>query len=183
MSVGLLPLSFHGNLCVQISQSCWIRANSHDLILTQSPLQRPCLQIEDMSWDTGGEHMGERAESCPTLLWQVPLSMGFSSQEHAILLYLPHRQVGSYHCHHLGSLTCELFSTKRTCPMKRWFRRSSLRKEAWSGNHFPGSGRGFQGYGSCKSSGALDSQVTALLACMRACACSVVSSSLSPHGL
>ena len=75
MSVGLLPLSFHGNLCVQISQSCWIRANSHDLILTQSPLQRPCLQIEDTSWDTGGEHMGERAESCPTLLWQVPLSM------------------------------------------------------------------------------------------------------------
>ena len=33
------------------------------------------------------------------------------------------------------------------------------KEEAWSGDRFPSSGRGFQGYGSCKSSGALDSQV------------------------
>ena len=65
-------------------------------------------------------------------------------------------------------------------PMKLWFRRSSLRKEAWSENHFLGSGRGFQGYSSCKLSWALDAQVMALLVCVCACACSVVFNSCHP---
>ena len=78
---------------------------------------------------------------------------------------------------------CELFSTKRTCPMKRWFRRSSLRKEeAWSGDGFPSSGRGFQGYGSCKSSGALDSQVIFVHVRAQSCPTPCHSMGCSPPG-
>ena len=56
------------------------------------------------------------------------------------------------------------------------------KEEAWSGDGFPSSGRGFQGYGSCKSSGALDSQVIFVHVRAQSCPTPCHSMGCSPPG-